>query len=406
MAKAPSDPRPHHPLSPSNWTKWVKCPGFEKLRDEDEASRARLERGNRAHRMLEAALTGEPVQDSGEDACDLWEQAEWAAGEIMRSAPCNLRVEVQLKMPDYAPKYFGYADVTADGHVWDLKTGYFDDGYRAQLAGYALAVMDFEMRSELTLHLLYSECQRHEEWTLTYVEAAAIARDVLAARAAAVEKREGLVAGEICGRCALAGTCPALAAAAAPAVEAAVELMPAEDVPHLPAGAGPLTSESVTSDPLAAGRFLFAFKAMEDIAGRAEAFVRAELLDGRPVPGFELQNGSSPSYVPAEEVVRWASSIGADRIITAYGGMPVASFKKLYAQVFPDKEFPPAITHQGKGFKRLCRVKPRKSKKAKALPLSLQLSEPTNIHNPTCPATILQEKPRTLSRCNPASTFS
>ncbi|PTX92071.1 hypothetical protein DB346_24295 [Verrucomicrobia bacterium LW23] len=362
VAKPAADPRPHHPLSPSNWTKWVKCPGFERRRDdEDEASRARLERGNRAHAMFEAALTGEPVKDTGEDACDLWEQAEWAAGEIARVAPRNLRVEVRLEMP----QYFGYADATADGHVWDLKTGYFDDGYRAQLAGYALAIMDAEMRDELTLHLLYSEHQRHEEWTLTYDEAAAIARDVLAARAAAVEKREGLVAGDICGRCALAGTCPALATAAAPAIEAAVELIPAEDRPHVPAGQ--LTSESVTSDPLAAGRFLFAFKAMEDIAGRAEAFVRAELMDGRPVPGFELQNGASPSYVPAEEVVRWVPSIGLERVVAAYGGMPVASFKKLYAQVFPDKEFPSAITHQGKGYKRLCRVKPRKSKKAKAL---------------------------------------
>jgi len=97
---------------------------------------------------------------------------DWGIAELAKFIPGNAVVDVEPKL-EVEGKFYGYADVVAGDHIFDLKSGGIapEPGYRAQLSGYALAHMVDTFRDFVWCHELYVDAQYHRSYKVTLAEA-------------------------------------------------------------------------------------------------------------------------------------------------------------------------------------------------------------------------------------------
>jgi len=188
---------------------------------------------------------------------------------------------VERKLPYYDSEgelYFGTADAVCGEQIADLKTGQIRD-YAAQMAAYALALVDIKWAERAATHLLF--CDEREvvsrEWTAE--EAISVAMPIIAARKEALALGgPGPRACEYCGWCGKRDACPSYAAQLAPAA-GAIARPEAFDF------------SAVLADPGRLGPFLTACKLLRcDYEQRAQARAREVIAAGGRVPGWTIQH--------------------------------------------------------------------------------------------------------------------
>jgi hypothetical protein len=179
-----TEERAHHPMSPSNWPAWSRCPHFQ-----GGVKSAAADEGTLQHEAwANAVKNGVDEYDSG--------GAAWAARETRnKSAGCVLhiedKVEIESSLDGITVKTFGYADawfVDMDGtlNVIDFKSGSKTAvQYWPQLEGYAVGIaqrLGLHDVVAVKLHILYGADFMHDMIDTTVGACMADAAYILAKR--------------------------------------------------------------------------------------------------------------------------------------------------------------------------------------------------------------------------------
>jgi hypothetical protein len=221
----------------------------------------------------------------------------------------------------------GTADGVAVRGRWlvDLKSGQVYD-YAAQMAAYALGLMQSHFEDAWTTHLLFCDQRQVVTHRWTYASASELVRKVLAN--VGTPPREN----DYCGWCAKSLTCGARVQSMTGAlVPMQSELTPDND--------GFLT---LLNDPTRLGRFLSQCATLEDFREAAKAKARELLEAGHTVPGWRLQKARATEYVEAEHIAQAVrnGAIGAHDAILAGGSLSAKKAQALWSAagaVMPDE---------------------------------------------------------------------
>ena len=214
----------------------------------------------------------------------------------------------------------GTADGVAVKGQWlvDLKSGQIYD-YSAQMAAYALGLMQENFAQEWTTHLLFCD-QREmvtEHWT--YQSAYDLVDSILKNVGTAPKENQ------YCNWCAKSLTCPARVAAKDGAIVAVAGLAPTvQDDGFL----------ALLNDPESLGKFLKQCATLEDFRDAAKAKARELLEAGQQVPGWKLQKPRATEFVDAEYIAQAVESgkIGAANAIMAGGSMSAKKAEALFSE--------------------------------------------------------------------------
>ena len=133
---------------------------------------------------------------------------DWAIETVHKviGGEALVQVEPRLELKD---RYFGYADLVSGEHVFDLKSGGISPrpGYKAQLAGYALAYMEDTFRDFAWCHELYIDSKYHRYYKITLEEARELVHGILDAH---LDENSEPSACSFCKWCKHSLTCKAL----------------------------------------------------------------------------------------------------------------------------------------------------------------------------------------------------
>jgi len=221
----------------------------------------------------------------------------------------------------------GTADGVAVRGRWlvDLKSGQIYD-YRAQMAAYALGLMQQHFEQAWDTHLLFCDQRQTVVHRWTYASASELVRTVLA------NVGTPPVENDYCGWCAKSLTCGARVKSMTGAlVPVQSKLTPDND--------GFLT---LLNDPERLGRFLAQCSTLDDFRDAAKAKARELLEAGQPVHGWRLQKPRASEYVDAEHVAQAVTNgvLGAGDVIRAQGSMSAKKAQALWSAagaVLPDQ---------------------------------------------------------------------
>ena len=177
----------------------------------------------------------------------------------------------------------GTADGVAIKGRWliDLKSGQIYD-YQAQMAAYALGLMQEHFVGEWTTHLLFCDQRQVVTHRWTYQSAADLVARVLANIGTAPTEND------YCGWCSKSLTCPARVASKDSALVTVAGLAPTvQDEGFL----------ALLNDPDRLGQFLAACQTLDDFRDAAKAKARELLEAGQKVPGWRLQKPRASEYI-------------------------------------------------------------------------------------------------------------
>lgn len=214
----------------------------------------------------------------------------------------------------------GTADGVAVKGQWlvDLKSGQIYD-YSAQMAAYALGLMQEHFAQEWTTHLLFCD-QREmvtEHWTYerAFELVASIVNNV------GTEPKEN----QYCNWCAKSLTCPARVASKDSAIVTVAGMAPTvQDDAFL----------ALLNDPASLGKFLKQCNTLDDFRDAAKAKARELLEAGQQVPGWRLQKPRATEFVDAEHIAQAVESgkIGAVNAIMAGGALSAKKAEQLFSE--------------------------------------------------------------------------
>lgn len=188
---------------PSSLPALAQCPKFESGGSSEFA-----DAGTVRHHALSAILTGDESRsfDLAEDERD---GVRWAADYIELHAPttdhpliCERKRE--WTGPDFSDRE-GTPDVTCGNHIFDLKWRRRD--YDAQMADYALAVMEEGGFESVTVHIMYAAFRQIDVIHFGLASASRIVLDILIK---ANDPNAEATPCDYCGWCAKRLTCSAL----------------------------------------------------------------------------------------------------------------------------------------------------------------------------------------------------
>lgn len=249
------------------------------------------------------------------------EAVQWAVAQCHRlgGGPDGLTtLEDACRITTGGLEHTGTADGVAVRGRWlvDLKSGQVYD-YRAQMAAYALGLMQMHFEQQWTTHLLFCDQRQVVTHHWIYASALELVRSVLANIGTAP------VENDYCGWCAKSLTCGARVQSMTGAlVPAQTEVTPDND--------GFL---ALLNDPARLGRFLTQCSTLDDFRDAAKAKAR-ELLDaGHTVPGWKLQKARVAEYVEADHIAAAvdAGAIGAGDAIRAGGALSLKKAEALWS---------------------------------------------------------------------------
>jgi hypothetical protein len=185
----------------------AQCRAFESAPGNDDTAA-----GTARHSALREYLLKNPAWQKGLSEEDM-EAVTWAGDIIQTMAPTSdypLRTEYHVNPlgDDFKPLFDngGTLDVCCGPYLFDLKTRERD--YLAQMAAYALGMIQEDGWPEVRVRLLFTEGKRVERYDLTEAHCWDILRPII--NAPVVPKPC-----DYCGWCAKAATCPAVTQAVA-----------------------------------------------------------------------------------------------------------------------------------------------------------------------------------------------
>ena len=214
----------------------------------------------------------------------------------------------------------GTADGVAVRGRWlvDLKSGQIYD-YRAQMAAYALGLMQQHFEQDWTTHLLFCDQRQTVVHRWTYASASELVRSVLANVGTAP------VENDYCGWCSKSLTCPARVATKDKALVTVAGLAPTvQDEGFL----------ALLNDPDRLGQFLAACQTLDDFRDAAKEKARGLLEAGVKVPGWRLQKPRVTEFVDPEYIAQAVESgkIGAANAIMAGGALSAKKAEQLFSE--------------------------------------------------------------------------
>ena len=212
----------------------------------------------------------------------------------------------------------GTADGVAVRGRWlvDLKSGQIYD-YAAQMAAYALGLMQQHFEQTWDTHLLFCDQRQTVVHRWTYASASELVRTVLA------NVGTPPVENDYCGWCAKSLTCGARVQSMTGAlVPVHADITPDND--------GFLT---LLNDPERLGRFLSQCSTLDDFRDAAKAKARELLEAGHSVPGWRLHKARASAFVDADVVARAVEEgiIGAGDAIRAGGSLSGKKAEALWS---------------------------------------------------------------------------
>jgi hypothetical protein len=308
----------------SSLPKLALCGQYEGAPGTSEAA----SRGTMLDRVFrDAWTTGEyPRELSDDDAAAV----SWAINRCIAlngGADRLTTDEAACKIRTGGLEHEGTADGVAVRGQWliDLKSGQIYD-YSAQMAAYALGLMQHYFVGYWTTHLLFCDQKQVVSKRWTYQEAHDLVGSVLANVGTAP------VENDYCGWCSKSLTCPArvksYTSALATQYDGAIEQ-----------NDGFLT---LLDDPERLGKFLAACQTLDDFRDAAKAKARELLEAGQSVPGWRLQKPRASEYIEAEHIAQavQAGAIGVGDAIRAQGSMSLKKAQALWSAagaVLPDE---------------------------------------------------------------------
>ena len=259
------------------------------------------------------------------------EAVRWAINECIRLGGARdglTTEEKRCRILTGGFEHCGTADGVAVAGRWliDLKSGQIYD-YAAQMAAYALGLMQQHFEQEWTSHLLFCDQRQVVTHRWTYASASELVRKVLANVGTAP------VENDYCAWCAKSLTCPARVKAKDDALVTVAGLAPTvQDEGFL----------ALLNDPARLGRFLSQCATLEDFREAAKAKARQLLEAGHVVPGWRLQKARATEYVEAEHIAQAVrnGAIGAHDAILAGGALSAKKAAALWSAagaVMPDE---------------------------------------------------------------------
>jgi hypothetical protein len=236
--------------------------------------------------------------------------------------------EADCKVRTIGLDHEGTADGVAVRGQWsiDLKSGQVYD-YAAQMAAYALGLMQTHFVGYWTTHLLFCDQKQVVSHRWSYQEAHDLVHSVLANVGTAP------VENEYCGWCAKSLTCPARVASKDSALVTVAGLAPTvQDEGFL----------ALLNDPDRLGQFLAACQTLDDFRDAAKEKARGLLEAGVKVPGWRLQKPRASEYIEAEHIAQAVrnGAIGAGDAILAQGSISLKKAQSLWSAagaVLPDE---------------------------------------------------------------------
>ena len=199
----------------------------------------------------------------------------------------------------------------------DLKSGQIYD-YSAQMAAYALGLMQMRFEQSWTTHLLFCDQRQVVTHHWTYKSASDLVRGILS------NVGTGPRQNDYCGWCAKSLTCPARIASKDAALVTVAGLAPTgQDEGFL----------ALLNDPVQLGKFLAACSTLDDFRDAAKAKARELLEAGQPVHGWRLQKARVNEYIEPEHLARAVEEglIGAGDAITALGALSRKKAETLWS---------------------------------------------------------------------------
>jgi hypothetical protein len=254
----------------------------------------------------------------------------WAINQCIQFGGVNDLVtdEDRCRIHTFGIEHRGTADgVALKGRfLIDLKSGQIYD-YQAQMAAYALGLMQEHFVGEWTTHLLFCDQRQVVTHRWTYQSAADLVARVLANVGTAPTEND------YCGWCAKSLTCPARVASKDSAMVTVAGLAPTvQDEGFL----------ALLNDPDRLGQFLAACQTLDDFRDAAKTKARELLEAGQKVAGWRLQKPRASEYIEAEHIAQAVrnGAIGAGDAILAQGSMSLKKAQALWSAagaVLPDE---------------------------------------------------------------------
>jgi|688.fasta_scaffold231117_2 hypothetical protein len=215
-------------------------------------------------------------------------------------------------------EHTGTVDGVAARANWsmDLKSGQIYD-YSAQMAAYALGLMQMRFEQEWTTHLLFCDQRQVVTHHWTYQSASDLVRGILA------NVGTGPRENDYCGWCAKSLTCPARVQAQEMAIQTTEHAITPQDGSFL----------ALLDDPVQLGKFLTACSTLEDFRDAAKAKARELLESDVRVHGWRLQKARASAFVDADVVARAVEEgiIGAGDAIRAGGSLSGKKAEALWS---------------------------------------------------------------------------
>ena len=216
-------------------------------------------------------------------------------------------------------EHTGTVDGVAARANWsmDLKSGQIYD-YSAQMAAYALGLMQMRFEQSWTTHLLFCDQRQVVTHHWTYKSASDLVRGILAN--VGTPPREN----DYCGWCAKSLTCPARVASKDAALVTVAGLAPTvQDEGFL----------AVLNDPIQLGKFLTACSTLEDFRVAAKAKARELLESDVRVHGWRLQKARVTEFVDVGHIAHAVQlgQIGAADAILAGSAFSAKRAEALWA---------------------------------------------------------------------------
>ena len=215
-------------------------------------------------------------------------------------------------------EHTGTVDGVAARANWsmDLKSGQIYD-YSAQMAAYALGLMQMRFEQSWTTHLLFCDQRQVVTHHWTYQSASDLVRGILA------NVGTGPRENDYCGWCAKSLTCPARVQAQEMAIQTTEHAITPQDGSFL----------ALLDDPVQLGKFLTACSTQEDFRDAAKAKARVLLESDVRVHGWRLQKPRASAFVVADVVARAVEEgiIGAGDAIRAGGSLSGKKAEALWS---------------------------------------------------------------------------
>lgn len=345
-------------MRPSSLPMLAKCPAWESSGG-NEATEAGATRHAALAWLLNSSSTDvqraeaiAPLDEPDREAC------EWAADYIRTHAPLSdhpLHLERGLTLidDDFEEVMRGTPDVACGNHLFDLKWRQRD--YTAQMAAYALMLIEESGWHEVHVHVLYGESKRAERFTLDHDGATQL---VYAIVEAARNPAKVPTPCDYCSWCARRLTCPALTKTAKTVADGYSVL----DTVH-----NWHPSEVADAEQLATMLFI-ARKVLKPWVESVEHHaLDAVVKQGLALPGYELKT---------RKAREWIADVGG--AFTA-SGLPQADFLRACdvrlntSKTYPDKVGIVDLFATGNGLKKA----PAKRDLMKRLEHVMQQGKPT-----------------------------